>query len=109
VAAKNTSVPDDISAIMMPLVQKYPKITANALMSHSLLTYEDIHVGNKGACLNYNLVGLCSDPKCNYRHARAKPTPDPIKAVVDILRQAVQSHLSSGGQADKKRKRGPPS
>jgi hypothetical protein len=79
VAAENTSVPNNISAITMSLVQKYPKIRANALMSHSLLTYEDGRIGNKGACLNYNLLGLCSDPKCNYRHARAKPTPDGIK------------------------------
>jgi hypothetical protein len=107
VAAKNTSVPDDISAITMPLVQKYPKIRANALMSHSLLTHEGICVGNKGVCLNYNLLGLCSDPKCNYRHARAKPTPDRIKSGVNILRPAAQSYLTSGGQADKKRKHPP--
>jgi hypothetical protein len=30
-------------------------------------------MGNKGACLNFNLLGVCSDPKCLYRHARAKP------------------------------------
>jgi hypothetical protein len=109
VSPKNTSVPDDISAITMPLVQKHPQITANTLMSHGSLTFEDIRVGNKGACLNYNLLGICSDPKCSYRHSRAKPTPERIKAVVDILRPAVQSYLTSGGLAERKRKRGPPS
>jgi hypothetical protein len=109
VSPKNTSVPDDISAITMPLVQQHPQITANTLMSHGSLTFEDIRVGNKGACLNYNLLGICSDPKCSYRHSRAKPTPERIKAVVDILRPAVQSYLTSGGLAERKRKRGPPS
>jgi hypothetical protein len=108
VLQKNTSVPDDISAITMPLMQKHPQITANALMAHGALTFEDIRVGNKGACLNYNLLGICSDPKCSYRHARAKPTPERIKAVVDVLRPGVQSYLTSGGQAERKRKRGSP-
>jgi hypothetical protein len=93
----------------MPLIQKFPQVTANALMAHGSLNFEDIRVGNKGACLNYNLLGICSDSKCSYRHAKAKPTPEQVKAVVDILRPAVQSYLASGGQADRKRKRGPPS
>jgi hypothetical protein len=58
-------------------------------------------VGNKGACLNYNLLGICSDPKCSYRHARAKSTPERIEAVVDALRPAVQSYLTSGGQTER--------
>jgi hypothetical protein len=82
VSTKNTSVPDYISAITMPLEQKHPQITANALRSHGALTFKDIHVGNKGSCLNYNLLGVCLDPKCSYRHARAEPTPKQIKPLL---------------------------
>ena len=66
VAPKNASVPDDISAITMPLMDKFPKVTANALMLHGSLNFEDIRIGNKGACLNYNLLGACTDAKCSY-------------------------------------------
>jgi hypothetical protein len=109
VAPKNASVPDDISAITMPLMDKFPQATANALMAHGSLNFEDIRVGNKGACLNYNLLGICSDPKCSYRHSRAKPTPERIKQVVEALKPTIQSYLASGGTTDRKRKRGAPS
>jgi hypothetical protein len=106
VAPKNTSVPDDISAITMPLLEQFPNVTTTALMSHGQLGFEDIRVGNKGACLNYNLLGICSDPKCSYRHSRAKPTAERIKAVVSSLGPAVQAYLTTGGvAASTKRKR----
>jgi hypothetical protein len=72
VSPKNASIPNDISAIT--LMEKFPKVTANALMSHGSLNFENICVGNKGACLDYNLLSICTDSKCTYRHARAKPT-----------------------------------
>jgi hypothetical protein len=97
VSPKNASVPDDIIAITMPLMEKFPRVTANALMSHGSLNFEDIHVGNKGACLNYNLLGICTDVKCSYRHARAKPTTERIKQVIDALRSAIQGYMESGG------------
>jgi hypothetical protein len=109
VSATNSNVPDDISAITMPLREKFPNVTTTALMSHGQLSFDDIWVGNKGACLNYNLLGICSDPKCSYRHARAKPTAERIKAVVSTLGPAVQAYLATGGVASQKRKRTPPS
>jgi hypothetical protein len=92
----------------MPLMEKFPKVTANALMSHGSLNFEDIRIGNKGACLNYNLLGICTDAKCSYRHAKAKPTPERIKQVVDTLRPATQHFMETGGAStsDRKRKRG---
>jgi hypothetical protein len=56
VAPTNPSVSDDISVLTMPLMQKFPKATADVLMAHADLRYDDIWVGNKGACLNYNLL-----------------------------------------------------
>jgi hypothetical protein len=110
VSSKNTSVPDNISAITMPLMEKFPNVTANSLMSHGQLSFDDIRVGNKGACLNYNLLGICADPKCSYRHSRAKPTAERIKAVVSTLGPAVQAYIASGGvSAAGKRKRKEPS
>ena len=110
VSPKNTNVPDDISAITTPLLEKIPNVTANSLMSHGQLAFEDIWVGNKGACLNYNLLGICSNKKCSYRHARAKPTPKGVRAVVSTLWPAVEAYIASGGVlASNKGKRVAPS
>jgi hypothetical protein len=105
-APKNTSVPDDISAITMPLLEQFPNVTTTALMSHGQLGFDDIQVGNKGACLNYNFLGICSDPRCSYQHLRAKPTAERIKVVVSSLGPAVQAYLTTRGvAASSKRKR----
>jgi hypothetical protein len=86
-------------------MEKFPKATAEALMSHSSLRYEDIRVGNKGACLNFNLLGICNDPNCSFRHTQAKPTDDRIKAVRNKLEPAIQAYIADGGRTPKKRKR----
>jgi hypothetical protein len=107
VSPKNSSVPDDISALTGPLMDKFPNATTGVLMMHGQLNFEDIRVGNKGACLNYNLLGVCIDPKCSYRHAKAKPTTERIRAVVNMLKPAVEAYIANGGatSATSKRKR----
>ena len=102
---KNNAVPDDISMLTDPLMAKFPKATAEALMSHANLKYDDIRVGNKGACLNFNLLGICNDPNCSYRHTQAKPTDERIKVVHGKLEPAIQSYIAEGGPSAKKRKR----
>jgi hypothetical protein len=101
----NNNVADDISALTMPLLEKFPHATAEALMAHSDLRYDDIRIGNKGACLNYNLLGICKDRGCSYRHSKAQPTPERIKAVTGKLKAAVDSFISAGAPANPNRKR----
>jgi hypothetical protein len=67
VSHKNSSIADNISAITTPLVEKFSHATTEALMAHGDLRYDDIRIGNKGACLNYNLCGVCNDKACSYR------------------------------------------
>jgi hypothetical protein len=105
---QNTEVPDDISVLTDPLMAKFPKATAEALMSHANLKYEDIRVGNKGACLNFNLLGICKDPNCSYRHTKANPTDERIKLVKHKLAPAINSYIEDGGSSTKKRKRPAP-
>jgi hypothetical protein len=108
VSPKNASVSDDISAITMPLMDKFPNATTEALMAHGDLRYDDIQVGNKGACLNYSLFGGCKDQNCAYRHTKAKPTADRIKFVTEKLKPAIQSFMEAGAPASphvNKRKR----
>jgi hypothetical protein len=101
---RNKEVPDNISLLTTPLMEKFPKATAEALMSHANLKYDDIRVGNKGACLNFNLLGVCSDPGCSYRHTQARPTEERIKLVRTKLQPAIQAYINEGGLS-KKRKR----
>jgi hypothetical protein len=108
VTQKNTSISDDISAVTMPLIEKFPNATTEALMAHSDLRYDDIRVGNKGACLNYNLFGACKDKSCSYRHAKAKPTQERINSVTEKLKPAIQNFIAAGAPSHvqaKKRKR----
>ena len=77
----NTKVPYDISVITDPLMNFFPKESADSLMSHSISSYEDIRVDNKGACLNFNSLGLCGDTHCYYRYTKANLTRKRIKSV----------------------------
>ena len=74
-----------------------------ALMTHGQLNFEDIRAGNKGACLNYNLLGVCKDRTCSYRHSRAQPTPERIKTVMDKLKPAVQQFMTAGAPTNPNR------
>jgi hypothetical protein len=108
VSHKNSSIADDISAITTPLVEKFPHATTEALMAHGDLRYNDICIGNKGACLNYNLFGVCNDKACSYCHARAKPTADIIKAVADKLKPPIQSFMAAGAPSSQRERKRPP-
>jgi hypothetical protein len=107
VSHKNSSIADDISAITTPLVDKFPNATTEALMAHGDLRYDDIRIGNKGACLNYNLFGVCNDKACSYRHARAQPTADRIKVVAGKLKPAIQSFMAAGAPASQRKRKRP--
>jgi hypothetical protein len=100
VTPKNPNVADDISAITMPLLSKFPHATTEALMAHGDLRYDDIRIGNKGACLNYNLLGVCKDRSCSYRHSKGQPTPERIKLVAEKLKPAVESFITAGAPAN---------
>jgi hypothetical protein len=85
VAYQNKELLDNISVLTNALMTKFPKVRTDPLMTHSSLKYEDIRVSNKGGCLNFNLMGICSDSKCTYRHTHARPSKDRIKAVKNKL------------------------
>jgi hypothetical protein len=106
VVPKNDSIADDISAITSPLLEKFPHATMHEIMSHGSLKYDDVRVGNKGACLNYNMLGVCNDKACTYRHSKANPTEERIKAVATKLGPAIQGFISDGGRPNKKRRVG---
>jgi hypothetical protein len=107
VVPQNASIPDDVSAITLPLLDTFPKATMNDIMSHGSLKYEDIRVGNKGACLNFNLLGVCNNKSCTYQHSKANPTDERVKAVTKKLGPAIQGFISEGGHSTKRRKSGP--
>ena len=68
----NTEVTNDISILSDPLMEKFTKAMAESLMIHVNLLNEVIWVGKKGVCLNFNLLGICSDPNCSYIHMKEK-------------------------------------
>jgi hypothetical protein len=99
---QNKELSDNISVLTNPLMTKFLKVMTGALMTHSSLKYEDIRVGNKGACLNFNLLGICSNEKCTYWHTHARPSEDRIKAVKNKLEPAIQAFVSEGGPMQRK-------
>jgi hypothetical protein len=108
IAAENTDIPDDISTITGPLLEKYPATTAEQIMSSGALKYDDLRIGQRGACLNQNLFGKCSNPKCTYIHGVARPTAERAKEVAAKLGPAVASFMTSRAErSNNKRKRRP--
>ena len=89
----NSYIHDDISGIVDPLMTEFPNTTEEAIMNRSNFQYDDIRVGNKGAHLNYNLVGIYNDYNCYYQHTKAKPTPERIKVVKWKLEPAISSYI----------------
>ena len=61
-------------------------------------------MGNKGACLNYNLMGICSDANCSYQHTKENLTAERINAIKSKLDPVIASYVKAGG-GTKKRKR----
>ena len=97
-----TEVPDYISGITNPLIAKFLKAAAQSLMIHVRLKYEDIRVVNNGACLNYNLFCICSDPNCSYRRTKANFNVNSINAVKIKLEYAISSYIAEGGVSKKR-------
>jgi hypothetical protein len=108
IAAENLEIPDDISTLTGSLLDKYPSVTAEQIMSFGALKYDDLRVGQRGACLNQNLLGRCSNPKCTYIHASAKPTVQRAKEVAAKLGPAIDGFMKSKeSRTGAKRKRRP--
>ena len=70
-------------------------------MSHANLRYAAIRVGNKGACLNFNLLGICSDTNCSYRNTKANASSKRIKEVKIKLELAIDAYATEGGISKK--------
>ena len=73
-------------------------------MNHSNLRYDEKRVGNKGVCLNYNILGICNEENCSYQHTKSNPTAEIINGVKAKLEPAIASYIKEGG-GTKKRKR----
>jgi hypothetical protein len=98
------NIPDEISTITSPLLVKYPKVNMSEVMAFSDLKYEDIRVGNKGACLNLNLLGVCHDSGCQYRHTQGKPTAGRIAAVSQKLGPAIDKFMADDAPTGKRKR-----
>ena len=90
---RNTYIYDDSSGIADQLMKEFPKTTEKPLMNHVNLRYDKIKEGNKGACLDYNLIGICNDANCSYQHTKTNPTAERINAVKAKLYTAIASHV----------------
>ena len=108
IAGENLHIPDDISTITGPLLDKHPSVTAEQIMSFGALKYDDLRVGQRGACLNQNLLGRCDNPACTYIHEVAKPATQRAKEVAAKLAPAIASFMKArASRAGAKRKRRP--
>ena len=103
VTHRNTDIHDDISGIADPLMTKFPKTTAESITNHAKLRYDEIRVGNKGSCLNYNLILICHNANCYYQHTNATTTPERIKVVKENLHPTISSYIKKGVGPKKRR------
>jgi hypothetical protein len=95
VPVTNDSVPDDISAITGPLMEKFPDANVGDLLRGGA-KFEDLRMGKRGTCMNYNLLGVCSEPDCRYQHNKSKPAAAKAKSIAEKLRPVVDDLISGG-------------
>jgi hypothetical protein len=108
IAAENLHIPDDISTVTGPLLDKHPSVTAEQIMSFGALKYDNLRVGQRGACLNQNLLGRCDSPACTYIHKAAKPTAQRAKEVAAKLGPVIAGFMKArASRTGAKRKRRP--
>jgi hypothetical protein len=91
----NDSVADDISAITGPLTEKFPDATVGELLRGGA-KFKDLRMGKRGTCMNYNLLGVCSEPDCRYQHNKSKPAPEKAEIIAEKLRPVVDDLISAG-------------
>ena len=94
---RNTDIHEDISGIADSTMTEFLQTTSESLMNHANLRCDEIRVRGEGACLNYNLLDICNEAKCSYRHTRANSTAEIIKAVKAKLEPAIASYAKEGG------------
>jgi hypothetical protein len=52
-------------------------------------------IRNKGTCLNYNLLGICTDWTCLYCHLQVQPTLERTKTVANKLKLTIQKFMKA--------------
>ena len=74
-------------------MKEFSKTKVETLMTHENLWYDDIGVGGKCACLNYNLLGICNNANRPYQQTKANPKGEMIKAIKVKLDTAIASYV----------------
>ena len=95
---KNFKLVDGFRAVAKPALQHVPNLTVPLLCKAiEALNIWDISVGYRGqSCLNYNLMRVCVDPTCNYKHVAASPPKDKVKKVLVHLGPALKEVTQNG-------------
>lgn len=75
-----------------------PLTNVQELLKHvNNISINSVTVCRRGHhCINYNLIGRCSDCKCQHQHLVAKPTAEKVTKILAVLKHAVDKMLKAG-------------
>jgi hypothetical protein len=87
----NLAIIPEFKTALEEVLKAFPRLNVHKLLKHAdNVSLNSITVGRRGHhCINYNIIGRCSDRRCRYQHLAAKPT----------LRKAAKQMLKAGPRA----------
>ena len=104
----NSNLPPQLKTVAADFRKKCPGVTVTQLLDAypDKFSLRSVQLGRAGHhCINYNVVGHCADPTCNYAHQLAKPTAERLTKVVGTIKPILKQAITDGLKATNKRKR----
>ena len=78
---KNPTIPPLCVAAVNKLKSVHPGWTITKFAAECGITTHQFVVGDKGGCTNYQLLGICTNKRCIYKHVPCTPTDTKQKEV----------------------------
>jgi hypothetical protein len=86
-ATKKSSIPAICAATVQKFNRLHPTMDISSFVRKSGIRYSDVKVGSQGDCINFGLLGRCSET-CRYRHK--------IVTVPDDHARTIKAELEKG-------------
>jgi hypothetical protein len=92
----NRAIPPLCQKAVASFVKLYPTLSVMDMVKKGGIKFEEVQIGNKGDCSNFNLLGKCRDPNCTYKHKPAKVGEERQVTVAKKIDQAMAKMKGAG-------------
>jgi hypothetical protein len=92
----NTAIPPLCQMAVASFTKLYPTLSVMDMVKKGGIKFGEVQIGGKGDCINFNLLGKCSDPYCTYNHRPAKVGEERQVKVARKIDEAVAKMKGAG-------------